>query len=92
MRVLVVEDEVKMAALIRRGLREEGHSADVAIKGEDAIWMARGRRAAGCALSEPWIDGLTLQGKHGECALVHSPQRLATNEALESFDSQCELA
>jgi two-component system OmpR family response regulator len=40
MRVLIVEDEVKMASLIRRGLREEGLSADVAIKGEDALWMA----------------------------------------------------
>ena len=36
MRVLVVEDEVKMGALIRRGLREEGIVADVATKGEDA--------------------------------------------------------
>jgi len=33
MRVLVVEDEVKMGALIRRGLREEGIVADVATKG-----------------------------------------------------------
>jgi two-component system OmpR family response regulator len=40
MRVLVVEDEVKMASLIRRGLREEGLAADVAIKGEDALWLA----------------------------------------------------
>ena len=40
MRVLIVEDEVKMASLIRRGLREEGLAADVAIKGEDALWMA----------------------------------------------------
>jgi two-component system, OmpR family, response regulator len=40
MRVLVVEDEVKMASLIRRGLRDEGLLADVAIKGEDALWMA----------------------------------------------------
>jgi len=41
MRVLIVEDEVKMAGLIRRGLREEGLAADVAIKGEDALWMAQ---------------------------------------------------
>jgi two-component system OmpR family response regulator len=40
MRVLIVEDEIKTASLIRRGLREEGLAADVAIKGEDAIWMA----------------------------------------------------
>jgi two-component system OmpR family response regulator len=41
MRVLVVEDEVKMAALIHRGLSEEGHAADIASSGEDAIWMAQ---------------------------------------------------
>jgi two-component system, OmpR family, response regulator len=40
MRVLVVEDELKMASLIRRGLRDEGLLADVAVKGEDALWMA----------------------------------------------------
>jgi two-component system OmpR family response regulator len=39
-RVLIVEDEVKMASLIRRGLRDDGMAADVAIKGEDALWMA----------------------------------------------------
>jgi two-component system OmpR family response regulator len=40
MRVLIVEDEAKMAGLIRRGLREDGMAADVASKGEDALWMA----------------------------------------------------
>jgi two-component system OmpR family response regulator len=40
MRVLIVEDEIKTASLIRRGLREEGLAADVAVKGEDALWMA----------------------------------------------------
>jgi two-component system OmpR family response regulator len=40
MRVLVVEDAVKMASLIRRGLKGDGMAADVAIKGEDALWMA----------------------------------------------------
>jgi two-component system, OmpR family, response regulator len=41
MRALVVEDELKMAALIRRGLVEEGYAADVARTGEEALWMAR---------------------------------------------------
>jgi two-component system OmpR family response regulator len=41
MRVLVVEDEPKMAALVARALREEGHPADIAERGTDAIWMAQ---------------------------------------------------
>jgi two-component system, OmpR family, response regulator len=41
MRVLVVEDELKMASLVRRGLVEEGHAADVAGTGEDALWLAQ---------------------------------------------------
>jgi two-component system, OmpR family, response regulator len=40
-RALVVEDELKMAALIRRGLTEEGYAADIARTGDDALWMAR---------------------------------------------------
>jgi two-component system OmpR family response regulator len=40
MRVLIVEDDVKLAAALRRGLKAEGMAADVAIRGEDALWMA----------------------------------------------------
>jgi two-component system, OmpR family, response regulator len=40
MKVLVVEDEVKMAALLRRGLTEEGLAVDVADEGERAVAMA----------------------------------------------------
>src|SRR5687768_7582847 len=40
MRILIVEDDVKMATLMRRGLREEGMAADVAERGEDAVWIA----------------------------------------------------
>jgi two-component system, OmpR family, response regulator len=39
MRVLVVEDEPRMAGLLRRGLVEEGHAADIASEGEEAVWM-----------------------------------------------------
>jgi len=38
--VLVVEDEKKLGELLGRGLREEGHAADVADRGEEALWMA----------------------------------------------------
>jgi two-component system, OmpR family, response regulator len=38
MRVLVVEDDVKMAGLLRRGLRHEGYAVDLVSTGEDALW------------------------------------------------------
>jgi two-component system, OmpR family, response regulator len=41
MRILVVEDEVKMAGLLHRGLTEDGHVVDVARTGDDAVWMGQ---------------------------------------------------
>jgi two-component system, OmpR family, response regulator len=41
MKVLLVEDDPKMAALVRRGLTENGNATDVAPDGDDALWMAR---------------------------------------------------
>jgi len=38
-RVLVVEDESKMATLVRKALELEGYSVDVAVTGTDAVWM-----------------------------------------------------
>jgi two-component system OmpR family response regulator len=62
MRVLVVEDEIKLAALLRRGLLEEGHAADVAASGEDALWMAQATPydAIVLDLMLPGIDGLEV--------------------------------
>ena len=59
MRVLVVEDNVKMAGLILRGLRDEGLSVDVAVKGEDALWMAGATAYDAIVLDVmlPGIDG-----------------------------------
>jgi len=39
-RVLVVEDEKKVAAAVRRGLEAEGFAVDVALTGTDGLWMA----------------------------------------------------
>jgi two-component system, OmpR family, response regulator len=41
MRVLVVEDERKLGELLRRGLGEEGYAADLADRGEEALWMVK---------------------------------------------------
>jgi two-component system, OmpR family, response regulator len=61
-RVLIVEDELKMAALIRRGLVEEAHAADVATTGEDAFRMARATEYDAIVLDVmlPGTDGFEL--------------------------------
>ncbi len=41
MRLLVVEDDVKMASLLKRGLEREGYAVDLAATGEDALWAGR---------------------------------------------------
>ncbi|HEY4728888.1 MAG TPA: response regulator transcription factor [Actinomycetes bacterium] len=41
MRVLVVEDERRLAAGLRSGLVAEGFAVDVALDGTDGLWMAR---------------------------------------------------
>jgi two-component system OmpR family response regulator len=58
--VLIVEDQPKLAALLARGLREEGHAADIAERGEDATWMALAARYDAIVLDImlPGIDGL----------------------------------
>ena len=40
MRVLLVEDEIKMARAVRRGLEQEGYAVDVAPDGEEAVFQA----------------------------------------------------
>lgn len=40
MRVLVVEDEVRQAAALKRGLEAEGFAVDVANNGNDGLWLA----------------------------------------------------
>jgi two-component system OmpR family response regulator len=41
MRLLVVEDEQRLAAGLRKGLEAEGFAVDVVHNGTDGIWMAR---------------------------------------------------
>jgi len=57
--VLIVEDDVKLAAALRRGLQTEGIVADVAMRGEDALWMAAATDFDAVVLDVmlPGIDG-----------------------------------
>ncbi len=62
MRVLIVEDEKKMAGLIERGLVREGMAVDIAARGEDALWMAEATEYDGIVLDVmlPGIDGFEV--------------------------------
>jgi two-component system, OmpR family, response regulator len=58
-RVLIVEDELRMASLIRRGLVKEGLAADVAASGEEALV------SAGAHGSDAIVLDVVLPGLNG---------------------------
>jgi two-component system OmpR family response regulator len=62
MRVLIVEDERKLASLVQRSLSERGIAADVAETGEDAVWMGSSTPydAIVLDLNLPGVDGFEV--------------------------------
>src|SRR2546421_11753557 len=60
-RVLLVEDEIKMARAIRRGLEQEGDAVDAVGDGEEAIFQATelDYDAIVLDLMLPGVDGLS---------------------------------
>ena len=70
MRVLVVEDEQRLASAIERGLRAEGFDVDVAHDGLDGLWRAREGRYGAIVLD------VLLPGMNGYrvCATLRAEQ------------------
>jgi heavy metal response regulator len=64
MKLLIVEDEVKAAEYLRKGLSEEGYVVEVAHNGVDGLHMAAENRYDLLILDGmlPGIDGLALLG------------------------------
>src|SRR6201997_1419635 len=62
MRVLVVEDEARMAGLLKRALQEEGHAVDVAGDGQEGLWLATENAYEAIILDVmlPGLDGIQL--------------------------------
>jgi DNA-binding response OmpR family regulator len=62
LRILVVEDERRLAAIIKRGLVEEGYAVDNAYDGEEAQYMAENTRYDAMILDImlPKKDGVTV--------------------------------
>jgi heavy metal response regulator len=62
MRILIVEDEKKIASFIKRGLKEEGYAVDVAYDGEEGHFLATTNEYDLIILDLmlPKVDGLSL--------------------------------
>ena len=65
MRVLIVEDEKKIAAAVRRGLEAEAFTVDVALDGTEGLWMATEHRYDVIVLDImlPGLNGYKVCGK-----------------------------
>ena len=62
MRILVIEDEKKIADFIKRGLKEEGYAVDIAIDGENGLFLAKTNTYDLILLDLmlPKVDGITV--------------------------------
>ena len=93
MRVLVVEDEPKMAELLKRGFGEEGHAADIAPSGEEALWMATAGYYDAIVLDVmlPGIDGFAtcreLRAKGIWTPVLLLTARDAVSDRVEGLDT-----
>ena len=93
MRILVVEDEPKLARLLARGLREEGHAADTAATGEEALWMAGSAPYDAIVLDVmlPGIDGFAvcreLRARKVWTPVLMLTARDAVEDRIEGLDT-----
>ncbi len=83
MRILIIEDEKKIADFIKRGLKEEGYAADVAYDGENGRFLAKTNDYDLIVLDLmlPIVDGLTL------CRQLRSQKLTAPILILTAKDS-----
>ncbi len=59
MRALVAEDDAKVAAFLKRGLTEASYTVDVAVDGDEALWLAENHPY------DVWIFDVMMPGKDG---------------------------
>lgn len=92
MRVLVVEDEMKMARLLKQGLSEEGHLVTLASSGTEALEMARSCSFDVVVLDVmlPGLDGLTvarrLRGRQNPVPILMLTARDTTSDVVVGLD------
>jgi DNA-binding response OmpR family regulator len=92
MQVLVVEDERRMAELLRRGLEEEGHKVVLAPDGREGLAMAESYAFDVIVLDVmlPVIDGFTvakrLRGAHNQTPILMLTARDATPDVIAGLN------
>ena len=85
MRVLVVEDEAKLAQVLARGLREEGYAIDVTGSGEEALWMAKANPYDAILLDVmlPGADGFEICRRLREIGVWSPVLMLTARDAVD---------
>jgi two-component system OmpR family response regulator len=85
MKVLVVEDELKMASLLVRGFRNNGDAPDIARTGEDAVWMAKAAEYDAIVLDVmlPGQDGFETCAELREAGIWTPVLMLTARESVE---------
>jgi DNA-binding response OmpR family regulator len=93
MQVLVVEDERRMAELLRQGLEEEGHAVVVANNGPDGLSLAESHEfdAIILDLMLPGVDGFTvarrLRTAHNQTPILMLTARDAMQDIVRGLDA-----
>jgi two-component system OmpR family response regulator len=82
-RLLIVEDEPRMAALLNRGFADEGYAVDVASSGTDGLWMGTENPYDAVVLDVmlPGRDGFEV------CRELRAAQRWAPIIMLTALDA-----
>jgi DNA-binding response OmpR family regulator len=92
-RLLIVDDERKLADTLKRGLEDHGHAVDVAYGGEDGLAMARAAPYDLIVLDVmlPAIDGLTvcqrLRARAAAMPILMLTARDAIDDRVAGLDS-----
>ena len=87
MRILIVEDRPRMAALLKRTLRSEGHSVKIASDGEQAMELGRSQDLDVILLDValPLVDGFTVLRQLREERLTTSIIMVTARDAMSDI-------
>jgi two-component system OmpR family response regulator len=87
MRILVIEDDAAIASIVANGLRGDGYAIDLAVDGDDGLWMAREGRYDAIILD------LMLPGQDGfeVCSALRATGDLTPILMLTARDTERDL-